>query len=103
MINQVLDHTGTEIEIAAFHPGEFLLEEINERGLVKKEAAVALEILPQHLSEIFVGKRNISAKLALRLEGYFGMSAQYWLGMQMEYDLAVARAAMQPDVLSDTV
>ena len=94
MINQVLDHTGKEIEIEAFHPGEFLLEEIEERGLVKKEAAKQLEILPHHLSEIFAGKRNISAKLALRLEKLLDVSASYWLSMQMEYDLYIARHEM---------
>lgn len=91
MINQVLDHTGKEIEIEAFHPGEFLLEEIVERNMLKKEAAKHLEILPQHLSEIFSGKRNISAKLALKIESLLDISANYWLGMQMEYDLFIAR------------
>lgn len=94
MINQVLDHTGKEVIIEAFHPGEFLLDEIEERGLRKKEAAVELEILPHHLSEIFAGKRNISAKLAIRLEKLLDISAEYWLGMQMEYDLQVARKAV---------
>ena len=91
MINQVLSHTGAEIEIEAFHPGGFLLEEIEERGLLKKHAAKELEILPHHLSEIFAGKRNISAKLALKIEKLLNVSAIYWLGMQMEYDLYLAR------------
>ena len=91
MTNQVLDLNNKEIEIEAFHPGEFLLEEIEERGLIKKDAAKELNILPHHLSEIFAGKRNISAKLALRLEKLLNISANYWLGMQMEYDLYVAR------------
>lgn len=91
MNNQVLDHTGKEIEIEAFHPGEFLLEEIETRQLVKKDAAAALGLLPHHLSEIFAGKRNISAKTALKIEQLLNVSANYWLGMQMEYDLYVAR------------
>jgi HTH-type transcriptional regulator/antitoxin HigA len=94
MTNQVLAINGEEIEIEAFHPGEFLLEEIETRGLLKKDAAKALNILPHHLSEIFAGKRNISAKLALRLEKLLNISANYWLGMQMEYDLYVARHEM---------
>ena len=61
MNNQALDHSGNEIEIEAFHPGEFLREEIEERNMLKKNAANALNILPHHLSEIFAGKRNISA------------------------------------------
>jgi addiction module HigA family antidote len=91
MNNQVFDHTGTEIEIEAFHPGEFLQEEIEERGILKKDVAKALEILPHHLSEIFAGKRNISARLAIRLEKLLGISSHYWFGMQMEYDLYIAK------------
>jgi antitoxin HigA-1 len=91
MNNQVLDHNGTEIEIEAFHPGEFLLEEIEERDLLKKDVAKALDILPQHLSEIFAGKRNISARLAVKLEKILGISSHYWLGLQMEYDLFIAK------------
>jgi addiction module HigA family antidote len=91
MNNQVLDHTGKEIEIEAFHPGGFLLEEIEARHLAKKDAATALGLLPHHLSEIFSGKRNISAKTALKIEQLLNVSANYWLGMQMEYDLYVAR------------
>lgn len=91
LVDQVLDHKGNVIEIEAFHPGQFLQEEIEERGLVKKEVAKALDILPNHLSDLFAGKRNISAKMALRLEKLFEISAQYWLGMQMEYDLYIAK------------
>ncbi len=91
MNNQVLDHNGSEIEIEAFHPGEFLLEEIEARDILKKEIAKSLDILPNHLSEIFSGKRNISARLAIRLEKILGISSHYWLGLQMEYDLFVAR------------
>ena len=91
MNNQVFDHTGTEIEIEAFHPGEFLQEEIEARDMLKKGVAKALEILPHHLSEIFAGKRNISARLAIRLEKLLGISSHYWFGMQMEYDLYIAK------------
>ncbi|MEO8887440.1 MAG: HigA family addiction module antitoxin [Mucilaginibacter sp.] len=91
MNNQVLDHNGSEIEIEAFHPGEFLLEEIEARDILKKEIAKSLDILPNHLSEIFSGKRNISARLAIRLEKILGISSHYWLGLQMEYDLFVAK------------
>jgi antitoxin HigA-1 len=91
MNNQVLDHNGNEIEIEAFHHGEFLKEEIEERDLLKKDVAKALNILPHHLSEIFTGKRNISATLAVKLEKFLGISSHYWLGLQMEYDLFVAK------------
>ncbi|MDR3697743.1 hypothetical protein [Mucilaginibacter sp.] len=66
----VLDHQGNEIEIEAFHPGEFLQEEIEARNTLKKDVAKSLDILPHHLSEIFAGKRNISARLPVKSENY---------------------------------
>lgn len=92
MINQVLDHTGKEMKIEAFHPGEFLLEEVEMRLLVKKDVATALDMLPSDLSEIFMGKRNISLKTALKIEQLLNVSADYWLSMQMEYDLYIGRS-----------
>lgn len=91
MNNQVSDHNGNEIKIEAFHPGEFLLEEIEERDLLKKDVAKQLDILPHQLSEIFAGKRSISARLAVRIEKILGISSHYWLGLQMEYDLFIAK------------
>lgn len=87
----IKDNNGNALIIEAFHPGIFLLEEIVERGLLKKDVANELEILPHHLSEIFSGKRNISAKLAIKLEKLLGVSAAYWAGLQLDYDLQQAR------------
>jgi addiction module HigA family antidote len=89
--NEVLDHNGNEIEIEAFHPDGFLQEEIEARNLLKKDVAKSLDILPHQLSEIFAGKRNISARLAVKLEKILGVSSHYWLGLQMEYDLFIAK------------
>ena len=46
MNNQVLDHNGNEIEIEVFHPGELLKQEIEYRGILKKDVAKAIGILP---------------------------------------------------------
>jgi len=91
MNDQVFNSKGAEIEILAFHPGEFLLEEIEERKILKKDLAKALEILPNNLSLLFAGKRNISAQLALKIGKYLGTSAEYWYGMQTAFDLQKAR------------
>ena len=79
------------METEAFHPGEFLLEEVEHRKLVKKDFAKQLGILPHHLSELFAGKRHISAPLAVKLEKVLGISAEYWLRLQTSYDLQQAR------------
>jgi len=91
MNNQVFNSKGAEIEIEAFHPGEFLLEEIEERNILKKDAAQALDILPNNLSLLFAGKRNISAQLAIKIGKFLGTSAEYWYGMQTAYDLQIAK------------
>ncbi|MBS1528851.1 MAG: HigA family addiction module antidote protein, partial [Bacteroidetes bacterium] len=61
------------------------------RKLKKADLAKQLGLLPGHLSEVFRGKRNINARLAIRLEKALGISAEYWLGLQLTYDLAHAR------------
>lgn len=78
-----------------FHPGYVLKEEIEAREITKKDFAELLNILPTHLSEIFAGKRSISARMALRLETALAISAGFWLRMQSEYDVKLAE--MEPD------
>ena len=95
MNNQVFNSKGAEIEIKAYHPGEFLLEEIEAREILKKDVAQALNILPNNLSLIFAGKRNISAQLALKIGKFLGTSAEYWYSMQNAYDLQLARLEEQ--------
>ena len=45
---------------------------------------------PRRINEIIHGKRSVTADTALRLSLYFGNSAQFWMGLQMDYDLDVA-------------
>ncbi len=79
-----------------FHPGYILKEEIEAREIAKKDFAELLNILPTHLSEIFAGKRSISAKMALRLETALEISAGFWLRMQSDYDLKQAETEPDP-------
>ena len=75
----------------AIHPGEFLSEELEARGITQRELARRLRRPEQVVSEIVNGKKGISAETALGLERVLGASADFWLGLQMTYDLAVAR------------
>ena len=91
-MGNVFDKDGNMLKTPlVFHPGEFLLEEVEERGLKKIDFAVNIKMLPGNLSEIFSGKRNITAIIAVRLEKVLGISAEYWIGLQTAYDLAKAR------------
>src|SRR3990167_8012266 len=73
------------------HPGEVLLEEfLKPMDLSQNRLALAIGVPPRRINEIVLGKRSITDNTALRLGRYFGMSPQFWLGLQMDYDLDVA-------------
>lgn len=73
------------------HPGEVLLEEfLKPMHLSQTRLALAIRVPPRRVNEIVLGGRRITADTALRLSLFFGNSAQFWLGLQMDYDLDVA-------------
>jgi addiction module HigA family antidote len=74
------------------HPGEILSEEfLIPMGLSQNKVALDIRVPARRINEIVRGKRRITADTALRLAKYFNMSAQFWLGLQMDYDLDVAK------------
>jgi addiction module HigA family antidote len=76
--------------IRPVHPGEILAEEfLKPMGISQNRLALDLGVPPRRINEIIHGKRRITADTALRLARYFGMSAPFWLGLQMDYDLDV--------------
>ncbi len=80
-----------ETRLAPVHPGEVLLEEfLKPIGLSQNQVALAMGVPARRINEIVLGKRRVTADTALRLGRYFGMSPQFWLGLQMDYDLDVA-------------
>lgn len=73
------------------HPGEVLLEEfIKPMQLSQNRLAIEIGVDARRVNEIVLGERSITADTALRLARYFGVSPQFWLGLQAEYDLDVA-------------
>jgi antitoxin HigA-1 len=85
------------------HPGEVLMEEFLEpMSLSQNRLALSLGVPARRINEIVLGKRGISADTALRLACYFGNSAKFWMGLQMDFDLEVAQretgAAIERDV-----
>lgn len=78
------------------HPGEVLSEEfLKPMELSQNRLAMALRVPARRLNEIVLGKRGISADTALRLSTYFGNSAEFWLGLQMDYELDSVRLTSQ--------
>jgi addiction module HigA family antidote len=75
------------------HPGETILEDIlKPLGMSVNQLAKALGITAARLNDIVRGRRGITADTALRLARYLGTSAEFWLGLQLEYDLRIAEA-----------
>lgn len=73
------------------HPGEFLREDfLVPLGLSSNALALALRVPVTRISEIVRERRGITADTALRLARYFGTTADFWMRMQMSYDLALA-------------
>jgi addiction module HigA family antidote len=81
-----------KLKLTPVHPGEILSEEfLKPMRLSQNRLALALGVPARRINEIVLGKRGISADTALRLSAYFGNSADFWLGIQMDYDLDTAR------------
>jgi addiction module HigA family antidote len=77
------------------HPGEVIRDDyLAPLKMSQYALAKALGITQARLGEIVRGKRAITPDTALRLARYFGTSAEFWTGMQAQYDLEVARDAM---------
>ena len=73
------------------HPGEILFEEfLKPFGLSQNRLALDIRVPARRINEIVLGKRGISPDTALRLAKYFRMSPQFWLELQMDYELDVA-------------
>ena len=84
------------------HPGEMLREEfLIPLQLSANRLALELRVPVTRVSEIVSGRRSITADTALRLERYFGMSADFWLGLQKDFDLQTARQAQGKRIAQD--
>lgn len=74
------------------HPGEILLEEfLKPMSISQYRLAREIGVPAMRISKIVRGERGISADTALRLARYFGMSVEFWTGIQTHYEIEVAR------------
>jgi addiction module HigA family antidote len=86
-----------ENEFAPVTPGEMLKEEfLAEYGLSQNQLAKAVGISPNRIAEIVNNRRRITADTALRLGLYFGNSPEFWMNLQSQYDLKMARRNRKP-------
>jgi addiction module HigA family antidote len=76
----------------AVHPGELLRETLSERHLTQADLVRATGYSSKHVNLVIAGKNNITAEFALNLEEALGVTAEFWVSMQMHYDLYKLRA-----------
>lgn len=77
------------------HPGEILLEEfLKPMGISQYRLSKDIGVPAMRVNKIVRGERGISADTALRLARYFGMSVEFWTGIQTHYDTEIAKIAL---------
>jgi antitoxin HigA-1 len=82
----------------AIHPGRLLRREMTARDLSANRLAINLGVPSGRITDILNERRAITADTALRLGRYFGNSPQFWLGLQSQYDIAVAEREHGEDI-----
>jgi antitoxin HigA-1 len=84
--------TGWKFSAVTTHPGTVLLEEfLKPLGISQNKLALDIHVPATRIGEIAHGRRGVTPETALRLAHYFGTSAEFWLNLQLSYDLSKAR------------
>ena len=84
--------------LAPIHPGEILSEDLRDAGINLNQLARCLRVPINRISAIVSGKRSITAGTAMRLARYFGTSPEYWMSLQIAYDLAIEERTTREQV-----
>ncbi len=84
-----------ERDFPPVHPGEILLEEfLKPLGISQYRLAKDIGVPAMRINKIVRGSRGISADTALRLSRYFGMSVEFWTGIQVHYDTELTKMTL---------
>lgn len=84
---------------APTHPGEMLLQEfLVPSNLTQRELAEAIHVPYQRINEIVNERRGMTPSTALRLEKFFGMSADFWMNLQLRWDLYHAQQSEKTEL-----
>lgn len=75
----------------AIHPGEHVADELEERGMTAADLARAMAVDRGRVSRLINGRTAVTGETAIRLGEVLGTSAEFWMRLQADYDLAVAR------------
>jgi addiction module HigA family antidote len=82
-----------------FHPGEFIKEELDARGLTQQDLADKIKVSKSEISLVIHGRRDINAKLAVLLEKSLGIDAEFWMNLQVKYDIDLVKKKFQKAIV----
>lgn len=78
------------------HPGEILMEEfLKPMGITQYRVAKEIGVPQRRIGEIVAGTRGVTADTGLRLSRFFDMSEGFWVGLQLDYDAAIAKDLLE--------
>jgi addiction module HigA family antidote len=80
------------------HPGRLLKRELVARKLSANRLSLDIGVPSGRITDIINGRRSITADTAVRLGRYFGNSAQFWLDLQSQYDIAAVERKYGADI-----
>lgn len=79
-------------KLSPITPGDILLEEFLEpMGISQAKLARDIKVPPNRINQIINGKRDITTDTALRLGKYFGVEPEFWLNLQMRFNMKVVK------------
>ena len=80
--------------VPPIHPGNFLKEIMGELGISQKRLAKSIGVSAMQISHIVHARHSVTAEMALRLGLFFNQSPEYWLGLQTQYDMDIAKQVL---------
>jgi antitoxin HigA-1 len=82
-------------EYPPIHPGEILVEEfLKPMNISQSQLASDIGLRKSQIDQVVRGERGIDADMALRLARYFGMSVEFWTGIQIHYEVELAKMTL---------
>ena len=91
--------SGWNMQRGTTHPGEMLREEfLNPLGISQNALAMKIHVPATRIGEIIHGRRGMTSDTALRLARFFGNSAEFWMNLQMHYDLSKAKIELEKKI-----
>lgn len=87
----------------AIHPGEILIDELEELGMTSSDLAGILGVSTERLDQILKGASPITAEIALRLSQWLGTGAECWMNLQSSYDLRLAEQEIGEEIRREVV